>query len=174
MMRSLPAIFALLLAGLTAIASCNSNAMENSAQKTKADQVIVLKSERRLLLKQGGTTLREYRIALGSAPVGHKQAQGDGKTPEGRYIIDTRNPNSRFYRSLHISYPSAQDIARAKRMRVKPGGMIMIHGLGKEFGAIGAMHRLHDWTQGCIAVTNEEIGEIWDLVADGTPIDLRP
>jgi murein L,D-transpeptidase YafK len=146
----------------------------HAQEKTKADHVIVLKSERKLLLKQGTTTLREFRIALGSSPIGHKQAQGDGKTPEGRYIIDTRNSNSRFYRSLHISYPSAQDIARAKKMRVKPGGMIMIHGLGKEFGAIGAMHRLHDWTQGCIAVTNEEIDEIWDLVADGTPIDLRP
>ena len=120
-------------------------------EKTKADHVIVFKSERRLILKQG-----------------------DDKTPEGRYIIDTRNPNSQFYRSLHISYPSARDIARAKRMRVKPGGMIMIYGLGKEFGAIGAMHRLHDRTQGCIAVTNEEIDEIRDLVADGTPIDLLP
>lgn len=149
-------------------------ARENPVPKAKADRVIVLKAERRLILQQGARTLREYRIALGSSPVGAKQAQGDGKTPEGLYLIDSRNPNSRFYRSLHISYPSGQDIARARKMGVKPGGMIMIHGLGKEFGAIGALHRLRDWTLGCIAVTNEEIDEIWDLVADGTPIELRP
>lgn len=141
---------------------------------TKADRVVVLKSQRKLLLKQGAKTLREYRIALGFSPVGTKQAEGDGKTPEGSYIIDYRNPNSQFYRSLHISYPSAQDIARARKRGVKPGGMIMIHGLGNEAGAIGALHTLRDWTLGCIAVTNEEIEEIWNLVADGTPIEILP
>lgn len=140
----------------------------------RADRILVLKAERRLLLLQGTQTLREYKIALGSSPVGPKEVQGDGKTPEGRYLIDYRNPRSQFHLSLHISYPSPADTARAQKRGAHPGGMIMIHGLGKDAGHIGALHRMTDWTQGCIAVTNEEIEEIWRLVPDGTPIDIQP
>src|SRR5262249_25609436 len=108
--------------------------------------------------------LRSYRVALGREPVGHKLCEGDGRTPEGRYVIDGRNPKSRYYLSLHISYPNAEDVARAKAAGIEPGGDIMIHGLRD-----GTL-REGDWTQGCIAVTDEEMDEIWALVPDGTEI----
>jgi murein L,D-transpeptidase YafK len=100
--------------------------------------------------------------------------QGDHKTPEGIYILDRRNPRSQFYKSIHISYPSQQDRARAKTQGVSPGGDIYLHGLPNGYGWIGQGHRLKDWTDGCIAVTNEEIDEIWRTVPDGTPIEIRP
>jgi len=112
--------------------------------------------------------LRQYRIALGRDPIGHKQCEGDGRTPEGRYTIDRRNPKSKYHLSLHISYPNADDVARAQAAAVEPGGDIMIHGL--KDGEL----RDGDWTQGCIAVTNEEMEEIWGLVPDGTVIVIEP
>lgn len=118
--------------------------------------------------------LKEYKVALGPNIIGHKTRQGDGKTPEGRYIIDYRNPRSQFYRSLHISYPNRTDRDVARKAGRDSGGLIMIHGLGRNFGSIGAAHRLRDWTLGCIAVTNEEIDEIWAMVEDGTPIEIFP
>lgn len=138
-----------------------------------ADRVVVYKSQRKLVLFQGGAVLREYRIALGGNPVGPKQREGDGRTPEGLYAIDYRNLQSQFHLSLHISYPKAEDIARARRDRVEPGGLIMIHGLRNGMGALGRFHRYVDWTNGCIAVTNREIEEIWRAVPDGTVIELR-
>ncbi|WP_242482262.1 L,D-transpeptidase family protein [Thiocystis violacea] len=139
-----------------------------------ADHLLVLKSERKLRLYRGRELLREYRVSLGFAPRGAKEREGDGKTPEGRYVIDYRNPNSRFYRSLHIAYPTATEVARAQAKGVSPGGMIMIHGLRNDRGFWGRLHRLRDWTAGCIAVTNAEMAEIWRLVPDGTPIEIRP
>lgn len=139
-----------------------------------ADKVVVNKAKRELLLLKDGKVIRSYRVALGRNPVGLKQRQGDGKTPEGAYVISGRNTASAFHRSLGISYPNAADRARARRLRVNPGGSIMIHGLPKGQGYIGAAHRLTDWTEGCIAVTNAEIEEIWRLVPNGTPVQINP
>jgi murein L,D-transpeptidase YafK len=140
----------------------------------EADKVVVEKAARRMLLLSDGQVLREYKIALGRCPVGPKTEEGDGKTPEGEYIIDYRNSQSRFHLALHISYPNAADIKRAQVLGVSPGNHIMIHGIRNGFGRIGKVHRLFDWTEGCIAVTNEEIQEIWRLVPDGTPIRISP
>lgn len=139
-----------------------------------ADRVLVNKAERRLMLYHGNKLLRSYRIALGDNPIGHKQQEGDERTPEGRYKLDYRNPHSAYHLSLHISYPNAADRASAKKRRVKPGGLIMIHGLHKGFAYLGKLHTQTDWTDGCIAVTNDEIEEIWRLVRDGTPIIILP
>jgi murein L,D-transpeptidase YafK len=135
----------------------------------RVDQIVVHKSRREMLLLSGESVVRSYRIALGRDPVGHKQQEGDGRTPEGRYVIDWRNPNSKYHRSLHISYPEAADLERSRRLGVDPGGDIMIHGCKP-----GVDHPATDWTQGCIAVTDPEIDEIWDLVADGTSISILP
>jgi murein L,D-transpeptidase YafK len=143
-------------------------------QEVKADQVLVLKKERTLTLLARGQVIRSYKVALGGSPVGAKQQQGDRKTPEGRYVLDRRNPKSQFYKSIHISYPNEMDRQRARKRGVAPGGDIMIHGLPNGYGALGASHRLHDWTDGCIAVTDSEIDEIWKLVPDGTPIEIQP
>jgi len=130
----------------------------------RADQIVVNKSRREMLLLRGNVILRQYRVALGRDPIGHKQQEGDGRTPEGRYVIDRRNPKSRYYLALHISYPNADDVERAQAAGVPPGSDIMIHGLKD------GERREDDWTQGCIAVTDEEMDEIWGLVPDGTPI----
>ena len=139
----------------------------------KADRVVVYKGHRKLILLREGAVLREYRIALGSDPVGPKEMEGDGKTPEGSYWIDSRSPESEFHLSLHISYPNRRDVARAKKAGIAPGGQIMIHGLRNGNGAVGRLHRFRDWTDGCIAVTNWEIEEIWRVVPDGTVIELH-
>jgi murein L,D-transpeptidase YafK len=144
------------------------------AQAVTADQVLVLKKEHTLTLWSRGRVIRTYKVALGGSPVGAKQQQGDHKTPEGHYILDRRNPKSQFYKSIHVSYPNGKDRQRAKERGVAPGGDIMIHGLPNGYGALGASHRLHDWTDGCIAVTDSEMDEIWKLVPDGTPIEIRP
>lgn len=143
-----------------------------SRANPKADVVIVKKSERRLYLYSEGEVLRVYRVSLGRRPSGHKLWEGDGRTPEGRYELDWRNANSQYYRSIHISYPSAEEIAAAEIRGDDPGGMIMIHGLPS--GGSRSAHRERDWTDGCIAVTNEEMAEIWATVEDGTPIEIVP
>lgn len=140
----------------------------------KADKVVVLKSERRLLLLRQGQVLHAFRVALGRNPKGHKVRQGDGRTPEGRYVLDWRNERSRFYRSIHISYPSPEDRSTADRLGVPPGGDIMIHGLPPKARVVGRDHVKWDWTEGCIAVTNEELDVIWHSVEAGTPIEIRP
>lgn len=137
-----------------------------------ADRVVIKKGERLLHLMKGGQVLKSYKIALGRSPKGHKVQLGDYKTPEGEYVIDWRNPNSKFHLSMHISYPNQKDIEKARRLGVTPGGAIMIHGLPNGLGWIKEMHRIVDWTQGCIAVTNEEMEEIWKYVPDGTPIRI--
>jgi len=134
----------------------------------RADRIVVNKGRREMLLLRGESVLRSYRIALGCEPVGHKQREGDGRTPEGRYIIDRRNPKSRYHLALHISYPNQADVARAHAAGVPPGGDVMIHGLKD------GERREGDWTQGCIAVTDQEMDEIWGLVAEGTEIVIEP
>jgi murein L,D-transpeptidase YafK len=140
----------------------------------KADKVVVLKGERRLLLLRADRVLGSYGVALGRNPRGEKTSQGDGRTPEGRYVLDWRTPDSRFYRAIHVSYPNSDDRRRARRLGVVPGGDIMIHGLPNGLGEIGAAHLNWDWTEGCIAVTNAEMDEIWAAIDDGTPIEIRP
>ena len=136
--------------------------------------MIVNKKERTLILMSKGTKLKSYRIALGGEPTGPKTQRGDHKTPEGTYLLDYRNAHSQFYRSIHISYPNSADRTRASKLRVSPGGDIFLHGLPNGFGWIGPKHRLKDWTDGCIAVTNEEMDEIWKTVIDGTTIQINP
>ncbi len=140
----------------------------------KADKVVVLKKERKLLLLSHGAVLKTYRVALGGDAIGPKTQQGDHKTPEGSYVLDRRNSRSRFYKSIHISYPNPADIRQAKKRGVAPGGDIFLHGLPKNYAWLGAAHHAYDWTDGCIAVTNEEMDEIWRAVPDGTPIEIKP
>lgn len=142
--------------------------------EVKADLVVVRKTERTLELRSGGDVLHEFRVALGRNPKGHKRQQGDSRTPEGVYELDGRNPESRFYRSIRISYPEPRDYEAAQRWGVSPGGDIMIHGLPNGVAADRVGHPQVDWTNGCIAVTNDEIDEIWAHVDDGTPIIIFP
>jgi murein L,D-transpeptidase YafK len=139
-----------------------------------ADRVLVEKAARRLTLLRDGTPLKSYRVALGPAPVGPKEQEGDRRTPEGLYLIDFHKEDSDYHRALHVSYPEQRDIERAAAAGVPPGCDIMIHGTRNGLGWIGAFHRRSDWTAGCIAVTDFEIEEIWRAVPDGTPIEIRP
>ncbi|AYC99912.1 L,D-transpeptidase family protein [Neorhizobium sp. NCHU2750] len=139
-----------------------------------ATRVLVLKSERRMEILSGGTIVKTYPIALGGSPVGHKEKEGDGRTPEGNYVLDWRNARSGYHLSMHVSYPGPSDTARARAAGEDPGGMIMIHGQRNYFGWLGSLTQWFDWTDGCIAVTNPEMDEIWALVPDGTPIEIRP
>lgn len=139
-----------------------------------ADRLVVKKSARELLLFAGDEVLRRYEIALGRNPVGHKERRGDNRTPEGKYLLDWRNPQSRFYRSIHISYPNENDRRRAAAMGVDPGGSIMIHGVPDRYRDDQEFIISLDWTEGCIAVTNKDMEEIWALVADNTPIEILP
>ena len=138
------------------------------------DRIMVHKKARTMELMHAGQVIKRYKIALGGDPVGPKMRQGDHRTPEGVYVIDSRNAHSQFHRSLHISYPNATDRERARKLGVATGGDIYIHGLPNGYGFIGAAHRARDWTDGCIAVTDHEIEEIWGLVNNGTPVEIRP
>ena len=140
----------------------------------KSDRIVILKSRRQLQVWSKDTLLKTYRVALGGVPVGRKMEQGDHRTPEGYYTISGRNENSRYHRSLRISYPNADDRTRAAERGVSPGGDIMIHGLPNGYGWIGRGHLAKDWTDGCIAVTDQEIEEIWRLVPNGTPVEIKP
>jgi len=140
----------------------------------KIDRIRVIKHDRVLILFKKNKPVRTYRIALGRNPVGKKRREGDGKTPEGKYVIDWKNPKSKYHLSLHISYPNKVDKAYAQKHGFSPGGDIFIHGLPNGRGAIGKLHRLYDWTDGCIAVTNEEVEELWKVVPVGTPIEILP
>jgi len=166
-------LFAALLAG--AVGGPGQAAPDAAGWSVEAvDRVVVMKKERRLLLlRRDGRMMKSYRVALGPHPVGHKLRQGDGRTPEGVYIIDGRNANSRFHLSLHVSYPDAVDAARAESAGSSAGGDIMIHGVGRESRG-RKLHPRRDWTEGCIAVNDREIEEIWAAVPDGTPIEIRP
>lgn len=136
--------------------------------------VRVDKSERRMELLSGDSVLKTYHIALGADPLGHKRREGDERTPEGRYVLDWRNANSIAYRSIHISYPNAADTAAARTAGYSPGGNIMIHGQPNGYGWWSWLLQRVDWTDGCIAVTDEEMAEIWAMVPDGTPIEIEP
>ena len=139
-----------------------------------ADLVVVEKDNRKLHLVSDGETFRTFDIALGIRPVGDKQQEGDFRTPEGRYILDSRNPNSEFFLSIHVSYPNQQDRREARSMGVDPGGAIMIHGQPNEPSRSEAYYRNRDWTNGCIAVSNSDMIDIWLMTGENTPIEIRP
>jgi murein L,D-transpeptidase YafK len=139
-----------------------------------ADSIVVEKQRRRLTLYQAGFPVGVYRIALGSQPVGDKREIGDNRTPEGLFHIDYKNANSKFHMALHISYPDASHKAKARARGVPAGGDVMIHGLPAAFARVGAKHIEYDWTEGCIAVTNAEIEQIWRAVPNGSPIQIKP
>jgi len=140
----------------------------------KPDRLVVLKSERKLVLMRGDRVVKVYNVALGRYPDGAKRRQGDAKTPEGTYTIDYRLKKSSFYKAIHISYPSTWDKAQARLRGESPGGKIMIHGLANGWTARQIGHPWLDWTQGCIAVNNREMDELWRLVDLGTPIEIHP
>ncbi|MCR9261785.1 MAG: L,D-transpeptidase family protein [Pseudomonadaceae bacterium] len=141
----------------------------------EVDHVLVKKSERQLLLMSGTEVVKSYPISLGEQPVGHKQREGDEKTPEGQYVLDWRNPDSRFYKSIRISYPNDADELRARRNNQSPGGDIFIHGLPNGLSRLARAFKGRNWTDGCIAVNNNDhMEEIWQLVKDGTKITIRP
>ncbi|WP_222930745.1 L,D-transpeptidase family protein [Allochromatium palmeri] len=168
---------ALTVSGMLALNGCTTSPSSTTQFSGPVDTVVVKKSQRQLELLSGGKVVRQYRVALGGAPVGHKYREGDQRTPEGRYKLNWRNPNSNFYKSMHISYPSDKDRAVSRQLgHSNPGGMIMIHGLPNyiQSETMRQQYANRDWTQGCIAVKNEEMDEIWSLVKDGTPIQIMP
>jgi murein L,D-transpeptidase YafK len=140
----------------------------------QADFILVDKSDRQMTLYQKGKVLRSYRIVLGGNPEGHKQQQGDSRTPEGRYTIDRKIPNSQFTRGLGISYPNAEDRARAKARGVDPGGAIVIHGSPDYIEPLYTVGGYVDWTNGCVALPTAQMREVYDMVPVGTPIEIRP
>jgi murein L,D-transpeptidase YafK len=156
---------------VAAFARLNVNPLPHDAV---ADRVVVEKSARRLTLLKNGNALKTYRVALGRAPVGAKEHEGDQRTPEGSYSIDFHKPDSDYHLALHLSYPEQRDVDRAAAQGLSAGSDIMIHGLPNGRGWIGRFHRRDDWTAGCVAVTDFEIEEIYRAVPDGTPIELRP
>lgn len=142
----------------------------------KIEKLVVNKSARKLIVISNGYMAKSYTIALGDNPIGHKEMEGDEKTPEGLYFINDKRGigQSGFYKNLGVSYPSDADKANAKRKRIDPGGEIKIHGLKNGMSYIGRLHRWIDWTNGCIAITNEEMDDLWKHVSIGTPIEIRP
>ena len=147
-------------------------AMPITADMPIIDKVYVDKSARRLQLLSGNQVIKSYNVALGGNPVGHKQRQGDKRTPIGSYTLDYKNEKSKFYRSIHVSYPNATDKARAKALGMNAGGDIMIHGQTNGMSASELATQKSDWTEGCIAVTNDEMDEIMVAVNVGTPIEI--
>jgi len=143
-------------------------------EDAQVDRIVVRKALRQLTVYRASAPLKTYRVALGAEPLGPKQFEGDRRTPEGSYTVDSRLPDSRFHMALHVSYPGAGETAAATAAGRDPGGAIMIHGLRNGFGLVGPLHTARDWTAGCVAVTNKEIEELWRVVPDGTPIEIQP
>jgi len=139
-----------------------------------ADSIVVEKARRTLTLYQAGFPVRAYRVALGKQPLGDKVQRGDGRTPEGVFHIDFKNSQSKYHMALHVSYPDAAHLQRANQLGVSPGGDIMVHGLPPAFADYGASHSEFDWTEGCIAVSDKEIEEIWRAVPSGVAIQIKP
>lgn len=174
---SVDSVPVVVLAGSPATPARKLTPFESAMSKPKqydADSIVLDKSDRTLTMYSRGVKVKEYEVALGKNPVGHKLRRGDGRTPEGLYYIEGRNPGSKYHLSLRISYPSVNDRLRAARLAASPGGDIMIHGLPPAFSTVGALHRQQDWTEGCVAVTNAEIEEIWRAVPNGARILIKP
>lgn len=141
---------------------------------SSVDKIVIHKKQKKMNVYHQEKLIQVYKIALGFSPEGHKQQAGDGKTPEGKYHISAKNPNSRFHLSLKISYPNTQDKLKAYQAGVSPGGDIMIHGIGKKNGWLGSLHTKSDWTLGCVALTNEEITELYHATSVGTVVEILP
>jgi murein L,D-transpeptidase YafK len=160
----------------TARTQADSSASDSSAIPAPllADRVVVRKSERQMYLMHGSTILRTYRVALGLNPVGPKEQEGDSRTPEGHYQLTRRNPHSEYFLSIQVSYPNDKDLQRAKRNRLTPGGSIMIHGLPNDLRREPSYYEQRDWTDGCIAVSDSDMLEIWLMTPQDVPIDILP
>ena len=148
--------------------------MANGAGVQKAEVVLVIKSENRLHLISKDERFATFKVTFGAEPVGHKQARGDERTPEGHYVLGYKNSNSDFYKSIHISYPNAKDRENARRLGVDPGGDIMIHGQANGWEWASPLVQLFSWTDGCVALSNRDMDQVWAAVDPGTPIDIRP
>jgi len=149
--------------------------IENYAfSEQPVDYILVKKSERMMYLLSDKKIVKKYKVSFGANPEGHKLREGDEHTPEGRYTLDYKKKDSSFYKAIHISYPNKEDIENAKRNKVNPGGQIMIHAQKNGFGWLAWIIQAFNWTDGCIAVTNAEMEEIWNIVKVGTPIEIRP
>ncbi|WP_226780041.1 L,D-transpeptidase family protein [Oceaniglobus trochenteri] len=164
--------FFILVLGLAALSACGSSSKFRTYNGPEVTQIVVFKGERTMHLMHHRKRLKSYKFDLGFAPVGHKQFEGDGKTPEGVYFIDRRNPESRFHLSIGLSYPNERDRAFAEAMGQKPGGDIFIHGRGPFYNL--KKNRKPDWTWGCISVSDREMEEIYSMVATGTQIVVMP
>ena len=162
--------------GLTGCAGQPQQSTMGSLSRGPIDRVVVKKSQRRLELVSRGRVVREYRVSLGGSPVGHKVREGDQRTPEGRYVLNWRNPKSNFYKAIHISYPNERDRQVSRQLGYKPGGMIMLHGMPNyvRSESLRRQYANRDWTHGCIALQDRDMDEIWRMVRDGTPIHIVP
>lgn len=154
---------------------CIASSMIGSlAHAEKADLVIVSKTESRLYLESAGKRLASFKVVFGGNPRGHKQQEGDERTPEGKYVLDYKKPNSEYYKAIHISYPNAQDRAAAKARGISPGGQIMIHGQRNGLGWLAPIAQLFNWTDGCIGLSDADMELVWQAVDAGTPIEINP
>jgi murein L,D-transpeptidase YafK len=165
--RPIAATFLLILLLLT-------TATQTAPQTITVDRILIEKSAHTMKLMHHGEILKSYKVSLSRVPIGAKERAGDHKVPEGQYIVDSKNRQSKFHLALHVSYPNVADRERAKKLGADPGGNIEIHGLDSAYAWVGSLHRTMDWTDGCIAVTNLEIEEIFPLVPVGTPVEIRP
>ncbi|MFV0303633.1 MAG: murein L,D-transpeptidase family protein [Paracoccus sp. (in: a-proteobacteria)] len=165
---------AIALAGVTGLAACGGSKPSKfqSYDGPPVTQIVVNKGDRRMYLLSGRKVVRSYDVGLGNQPVGHKMFEGDGKTPEGVYFVNRFNPRSTYHLSVGISYPDPEDVARALTYGRQPGGDIFIHGRGPQGNALAAKRK--DWTAGCIAVTDEEIEEIYAMLTAGVPVVIYP
>jgi murein L,D-transpeptidase YafK len=168
------AVLCLGFAAAFALVGCSGTPERPATTSQYVDKVLVKKSERKMQLLKNGEVIREYRIALGASPKGHKFQEGDERTPIGDYTLDWRNPRSSYHKSIHVSYPNERDKALAQFLGITPGGMIMVHGMPNHIQSpmVRAEYTRRDWTDGCIAVQDDEMDEIWRLVRDGTPIRI--
>jgi murein L,D-transpeptidase YafK len=139
-----------------------------------AESVLVVKGERRLYLLIDDEPFASFPVTFGSNPDGHKQEEGDGRTPEGEYVLDYKNSSSSYYRSIHVSYPNADDLAAAHARSVSAGGHIMIHGQKNGWESLSWLAQFVNWTDGCVALSNSDMDLVWEAVAPGTPIEIRP
>jgi murein L,D-transpeptidase YafK len=154
--------------------SAVAEAPDGAATLDRADYVLVDKSERKLYLFKAGRILREFDVALGLVPDGPNQRDAELRPPAGKYMLDARNANSDYFLSIHVSYPDESDRARARAQGVDPGGQIMIHGLPNEPKYDLRRYQTTDWTDGCIAVSNSDMVDIWLMTRESTPIEIRP
>lgn len=160
------------MAGIALLAAAGCTKSPLTTAPPTVDRIVVRKAERRLFLLHGADVVRSYHVSLGQQPLGQKEHSGDSRTPEGSYHLESRNPHSDYFLSIKVSYPNAADLERARAHHWDPGGLIMIHGMPNDLKHEPAYYESHDWTDGCIAVSNADMAEIWRLVPDNVPIDI--